>query len=129
MVNTDSWLRDYSTTLIHWLLVGAAVIGVILLTYFVLRKFGVRAEPATGYALIMPWLLGFLIFILFPFVTSFYLSFTGQTNGFQQLLPRVREGLRRWETTPYSTSMMIWYSNAHTQRIANGSCYLGKSCM
>ncbi len=76
MIDTNSWTSDYPTTLIHWLLVGGAVIGVILLTYFVLRRFGVKAEAATGIALIMPWVVGFLIFTLFPFIASFYLSFT-----------------------------------------------------
>jgi multiple sugar transport system permease protein len=76
MIDTGSWVADYSSTLLHWLLVGAAVIGAILLTYFVLRRFGVKQEPATGFALIMPWVLGFLIFNLLPFLASFYLSFT-----------------------------------------------------
>ncbi|MEP6774129.1 MAG: sugar ABC transporter permease [Chloroflexota bacterium] len=76
MTDTGSWVGDYSSTFLHWLLVGAAVIGMVLLTYFVLRRLGVKAEAATGIALIMPWVLGFLIFNLFPFVTSFYLSFT-----------------------------------------------------
>ncbi len=76
MTDTGSWVGDYSSTFFHWLLVGGAVIGMVLLTYFVLRRLGVKAEPATGIALIMPWVLGFLIFNLFPFVTSFYLSFT-----------------------------------------------------
>src|SRR2546423_5067940 len=76
MIDTGSWVKDYSSTLLHWLLVGGAVIGVVLLTYWVLRRVGVKAEPATGIALIMPWVLNFLIFTLFPFVTSFYLSFT-----------------------------------------------------
>src|SRR6476660_9254769 len=76
MTDTGSWVGDYSSTFFHWLLVGGAVIGMVLLTYFVLRRLGVKAEPATGIALIMPWVLGFLIFNLFPFVSSFYLSFT-----------------------------------------------------
>ena len=32
MVDTGSWVRDYSLTFSHWLLVGAAVILVIVLT-------------------------------------------------------------------------------------------------
>jgi multiple sugar transport system permease protein len=76
MIDTGSWVGDYSSTLLHWVLVGGAVIAVILLTYFVLRRLGMKAEAATGIALIMPWMLNFLIFTLFPFVASFYLSFT-----------------------------------------------------
>jgi multiple sugar transport system permease protein len=76
MTDTGSWVRDYSLTFSHWLLVGAGVIIVVLLTYAVLRLLGAKAEPATGVALVMPWALGFLIFTLFPFIASFYLSFT-----------------------------------------------------
>jgi len=76
MVDTGSWTNDYSLTLLHWVLVGGAVIGIVLLVNFVLLRLGVRQEAATGIALIMPWVLGFLIFTLFPFIASLYLSFT-----------------------------------------------------
>jgi multiple sugar transport system permease protein len=76
MVDTGSWVKDYSLTFSHWLLVGGAVILVILLTYRVLMLFGMKSEAATGLALIMPWLLGFLIFNVYPFIASFYLSLT-----------------------------------------------------
>jgi multiple sugar transport system permease protein len=76
MVDTGSWLGDYAFTFGHWLLVGGGVILAILGTYFLLKRLGVNAEAATGIALIMPWVLGFLIFSLFPFVASLYLSFT-----------------------------------------------------
>jgi multiple sugar transport system permease protein len=76
MIDTGSWVKDYSLTFSHWLLVGAAVILVILLTYRLLRLLGMKAEAATGMALIMPWVLGFLIFNLYPFIASFYLSLT-----------------------------------------------------
>jgi multiple sugar transport system permease protein len=76
MIDTNSWVHDYSLTFSHWLLVGGAVMLSILLTYRVLRLFGMRSDAATGLALIMPWLLGFLIFNLYPFIASFYLSLT-----------------------------------------------------
>jgi multiple sugar transport system permease protein len=76
MVDTGSWVKDYSLTFTHWLIVGGAVILVILLTYRVLILFGMKSEAATGLALIMPWFLGFLIFNLYPFLASFYLSLT-----------------------------------------------------
>ena len=76
MVDTGSWVQDYSLTFSHWLLVGAAVILVIVLTNRLLQSLGMNAEAATGLALIMPWVLGFLIFSLYPFLTSFYLSLT-----------------------------------------------------
>ena len=76
MVDTGSWVHDYSLTFSHWLLVGGAVILAILLTNRLLQSLGMRAEAATGLALIMPWVLGFLIFSLYPFIASFYLSLT-----------------------------------------------------
>ncbi len=76
MVDTGSWVKDYSLTFSHWLLVGAAVILVILLTYRLLQLLGMKAEAASGLALVMPWVLGFLIFNLYPFIASFYLSLT-----------------------------------------------------
>ena len=76
MVDTGSWVQDYSLTFSHWLLVGGAVILAILLTNRLLQSLGMRAEAATGLALIMPWVLGFLIFSLYPFIASFYLSLT-----------------------------------------------------
>ena len=76
MVDTGSWVQDYSLTFSHWLLVGVAVILVIIITNRLLQMFGMKAEAATGLALIMPWLLGFLIFSLYPFLASFYLSLT-----------------------------------------------------
>src|SRR5512141_1853267 len=76
MNDTGSWVKDYPLTFSHWLLLGAAVILVILLTYRLLRLLGMKTEAATGLALIMPWGLGFLIFNLYPFIASFYLSLT-----------------------------------------------------
>ena len=76
MVDTGSWVHDYSTAFTHWLLVGAGVMLAILLTYRILLMFGMKAEAATGLALIMPWFLGFLIFSVYPFIASFYLSLT-----------------------------------------------------
>jgi multiple sugar transport system permease protein len=76
VINTGSWIKDYSFTLSHWLIIGGVVIITILATYRLLRLFGMKSEAATGLALIMPWVLGFLIFNLYPFIASFYLSLT-----------------------------------------------------
>ena len=40
---------------------------------------GVGRETATGYALILPWIIGFLVWNLGPFIASLYLSFTDYT--------------------------------------------------
>ncbi len=76
MIDTGSWVHDYSLTFSHWVLVGGAVLLVILLTNYLLQLLGMKQEAATGLALIMPWLLGFLIFNLYPFIASLYLSLT-----------------------------------------------------
>ena len=51
MIDTASWVHDYSLTFSHWLLVGGAVLLTILLTYRVLVLLGMKAEAATGLAL------------------------------------------------------------------------------
>lgn len=77
----SAW-ETYYPTLLHWLLVGGGIMLSVLIVYRVLRFFGVGREAATGYALITPWILGFLIFSLYPFARSLYLSFT-EYNIFQ----------------------------------------------
>jgi len=71
-----SVLDTYLPTLIRY---GIVMIALGLIMYAVYRVqiwFGIRQEGATGRALIMPWLIGFLVFNLFPIGTSLYLSFT-----------------------------------------------------
>ena len=94
MVDTGSWVQDY---LLHAdPLADGRRCGYrwrCWLTYFLLRRLGVKAEAATGIALIMPWVLGFLIFTLFPFIASLYLSFTDynilRPISFEKLPPLV----------------------------------------
>jgi len=76
MIDTGSWVYDYSSTFSHWLIVGIAVILVSFLIQRLLKKLGMNNEASTGLALIMPWFIGFLIFNVYPFVASFYLSLT-----------------------------------------------------
>jgi len=78
----SSALDTYVPTFLRWLAVGGVVLALTLLTNFGLQRLGVRRETARGYALIVPWIVGFLIFQLFPFAYSFYLSFT-EYNIFQ----------------------------------------------
>lgn len=77
----SAW-ETYYPTFLRWLAVGGGLIGLMILLQKVLRLFGVRREVATGYALILPWILGFLIWNLYPFARSLYLSFT-EYNIFQ----------------------------------------------
>jgi len=68
-----SW---YTLTLTDYVVVGVAIIALMVGLNKVLRRFGVGREVATGYSLILPWFLGFVIWNLGPFVASFYLSLT-----------------------------------------------------
>lgn len=69
-------IQWYAETLARYALVAAAIVGIMLLTYRGLRAAGVRRDSATGFALILPWFLGFLIWNLFPLAASLYLSLT-----------------------------------------------------
>jgi len=70
-------LATYLPTLLRYGLVIVAL-GVIMYTvYKVQVKFlGVKREAATGRALVMPWIIGFLVFQVFTTGAALYLSFT-----------------------------------------------------
>ncbi len=62
-----------------------AIVGIALASaaaYKLLPLLGMKREAATGYALIMPWLLGFLIWTAYPILASLFYSFT-DFNVFQ----------------------------------------------
>ncbi|MCS7221848.1 MAG: sugar ABC transporter permease [Anaerolineae bacterium] len=69
-------MQDYLPTFIRFLAVASGIGLTMAAVYTGLRALGVRGEAATGYALIMPWVLGFLIWTAFPIFASLYLSFT-----------------------------------------------------
>jgi multiple sugar transport system permease protein len=69
-------LQDYLPTLLHYVAVAGGIGVVMMLVYTGLRALRVNREAATGYALIMPWLSGFLIFTAFPMLASLYLGLT-----------------------------------------------------
>jgi multiple sugar transport system permease protein len=71
-----SW---YALTLTDYVVVGAAIFVAMFVVHKVLRLVGVNREAATGYALILPWVIGFLVWNLGPFIASLYLSFTDYT--------------------------------------------------
>jgi multiple sugar transport system permease protein len=77
-----SALDTYLPTFLRWLAIGGGIIALTVLTNYGLQRLGVRRETARGYALITPWIVGFLIFQLYPFAYSFFLSFT-KYNIFQ----------------------------------------------
>lgn len=62
--------------MLRWVVVGAAMGALMLATYGLLKALKAQRHTAIGYALVLPWLLGFLIWQIYPFVYSFYLMFT-----------------------------------------------------
>lgn len=73
---SDIVMQDYVPTLLRYGMAAVGIAVVMALLYMTLTRLGVRTEAATGYTLITPWLLGFLIWTAFPIVASFYLSLT-----------------------------------------------------
>jgi multiple sugar transport system permease protein len=70
-------LGDYLPTLGRFILVGIVLFLVMVGTFYLCRNvFKWRREAAVGFSLIMPWLVGFLIFQVFPILATLYLSFT-----------------------------------------------------
>src|SRR5205085_5918885 len=69
-------IGSYGPTLVRYGIVAVGLIGVMILIYRVQIAFGVNREAATGRALVSPWVIGFIVFQLFPIGTSLYLSFT-----------------------------------------------------
>jgi multiple sugar transport system permease protein len=69
-------LNSYLPTLVRYGLVAVAIVGIMFLVYRVQIAFGVKAEAATGRALVTPWVIGFLVFNVFAIGASLYLSFT-----------------------------------------------------
>lgn len=68
-----SW---YGLTLVDYVVVGVGMAAAMFGLYWLLRKLGVGREASTGYALILPWLIGLLVWTVGPFIASLYLSFT-----------------------------------------------------
>ncbi len=89
----SAW-ASYYPTILRWLGTGGSIMLLMLVFGWGLQKLGVKREAATGYALVLPWILGMLIWTLYPFVRSLYLSFT-EYNIFQ---PPQWVGLRNYVT-------------------------------
>lgn len=86
-------LEWYGETLLRYALVAAGIVGLMLLTYRGLVAVGVRRPAATGFALVLPWFLGFVIWNLFPLAASLYLSLT----NYNILQPPELVGLANYE--------------------------------
>lgn len=74
-MDVSAW-ETYVPTLIRWLLVGVGMAVLMVILNRVLTALGVKREAALGYALVLPWILGLVIWNLYPFAYSLYLSFT-----------------------------------------------------
>lgn len=69
-------LQTYLPTLIRYVLVAAGL-GVLMYGFYRLQLvLGSKREAATGRTLVLPWVIGFLIFNVFTIGASLYLSFT-----------------------------------------------------
>lgn len=76
MTGDPGAFATYYPTLLRYLAVAAGL-GILMYgVYRLLRSLGVKREPATGFVLVLPWIIGFLAFTVFPIGLSFYLSFT-----------------------------------------------------
>ncbi len=75
-------IGSYGPTLIRYILVALGLGALMLIIFRVQLALGVKREAATGRALVAPWVIGFLVFQLFPIGASLYLSFT-QYNLFK----------------------------------------------
>ncbi len=69
-------IGSYGPTLIRYAAVAVGLLFIMYLVYRVQVALGVKREAAAGRALVAPWVIGFLIFQLFPIGSSLYLSFT-----------------------------------------------------
>lgn len=86
-----------------------------------LRKQG--SKDWVGYAFISPWLLGFLVFTLVPFLTSIYLSFT----RYDIVSPPHWVGVANYRTL-FTNDPLFWKSLSITFRFALISVPVGTAC-
>ena len=69
-------LATYVPTLLRYIGVAIGLGAAMYLIYRIQIRLGVNREAAAGRTLVAPWVIGFLIFTLFPIGASLYLSFT-----------------------------------------------------
>jgi len=69
-------LQTYLPTLARYILVAVGLGVLMVVFYRVQILLGINREAATGRALVLPWVIGFLVFTVFAVGASLYLSFT-----------------------------------------------------
>jgi multiple sugar transport system permease protein len=72
----DVIATNYLPTLQRYILVAVGLGVVMWAAYRVQIRLGIKHEAATGRTLVLPWVIGFLVFNVFTMGASFYLSFT-----------------------------------------------------
>jgi multiple sugar transport system permease protein len=101
----------YGLTLIDYVVVAIGITASMFGIYWLLRKVGVGREASTGYALILPWLLGLVIWTIGPFMASLYLSFTKYAPiqagwptwiGFDNYIEMFTEDRRFWRVLRFT---------------------------
>ena len=71
-----SVLNTYIPTLLRYILVALGLAALMVISYRVQLRLGARHEAAAGRSLVLPWVIGFLVFNVFTIGASLYLSFT-----------------------------------------------------
>lgn len=74
-MQVSAW-ETYYPTLLRWMLTGGGIIALMILMNWGLQRLGLKREAANGYSLVLPMTLGLMIWSIYPFAYSFYLSFT-----------------------------------------------------
>jgi multiple sugar transport system permease protein len=69
-------MGHHLATFIRWLLTPVALTAIAVALYWLFRWIGWKKKQAMGLALVSPWIVGFLVFTLYPLGDSLYLSFT-----------------------------------------------------
>ncbi|MGG6311923.1 carbohydrate ABC transporter permease [Paenibacillus macerans] len=72
-------MENHLATFVRWLAVPIVLFAIAGLLYFVFSRLGWKKKQAIGLALVSPWIVGFLIFTVYPLLDSLYMSFTEST--------------------------------------------------
>jgi|YNPBryunderm2012_1023409.scaffolds.fasta_scaffold02142_2 multiple sugar transport system permease protein len=75
-------LDFYTYTLADYAIVALGMAITMWIIFRILVRLGMKREAATGYALVLPWLIGFIVWTAYPIIASLYYSFTNY-NVFQ----------------------------------------------
>jgi len=113
-------LEWYGATLLRYVAVAVGIGVLMWLTHRGLRRLGMRRESAIGLTLIMPWLLGFLIWNLYPIAASLFFSFT----DYNILQPPRWVGIDNYRTM-FTSDPSFWPSVQLTMTFALISVPLG----